>query len=72
MSCNPYGDGNTSNKIVEITKKFLLENMLQVHKKFYDIKWEWEYYIQVVIFFQIYFFNALIKSGDKICWVITN
>lgn len=40
MSYNPYGDGNTSDKIVEITKKFLLENMLQVQKKFYDIKGE--------------------------------
>lgn len=40
MSYNPYGDGNTSDKIVEITKKYLLENMLQVQKKFYDIKGE--------------------------------
>lgn len=34
---NPYGDGNTSDRIIEITSNFLLKNKLQLQKKFYDI-----------------------------------
>lgn len=35
---NPYGDGNTSKKIVNIIKEFLLENKIELKKKFYDCK----------------------------------
>lgn len=34
---NPYGDGKTSEKIVNITKKFMIENKLKVRKKFFDL-----------------------------------
>ena len=34
---NPYGDGNTSQKIVDITTDYLLNNKLKLQKKFYDI-----------------------------------
>lgn len=34
---NPYGDGNTSDVIVDITERYLIENEVQVQKKFYDI-----------------------------------
>lgn len=34
---NPYGDGNTSEKIVDITKEFMLNNRLKVQKKFFDL-----------------------------------
>ena len=34
---NPYGDGNTSDRIIEITSNFLLKSKLQLQKKFYDI-----------------------------------
>lgn len=34
---NPYGDGNTSDVIVDITERYLIEDKLQVQKKFYDI-----------------------------------
>ncbi len=34
---NPYGDGNTSDRIIEIVSIFLLKNKLQLQKKFYDI-----------------------------------
>lgn len=34
---NPYGQGNTSDVIVDITKDYLLSNKLRVKKKFYDI-----------------------------------
>lgn len=33
---NPYGDGNTSEKIVEIIKDFILNNKINLKKKFYD------------------------------------
>lgn len=36
-SVNPYGEGNTSDEIVKITKEYLLESKLQLQKKFYDI-----------------------------------
>jgi len=35
---NPYGDGNTSDKIIKVTKDFLLNDKLGLQKKFYDIK----------------------------------
>ena len=34
---NPYGDGNTSEKIVEIIKDFLLNERIFLKKKFYDM-----------------------------------
>ncbi len=34
---NPYGDGNTSDKIVKTVKEFLLDNKIDIKKKFYDI-----------------------------------
>lgn len=34
---NPYGDGNTSEKIVDITKEFMLNNRLKVQKNFFDL-----------------------------------
>ncbi|WP_026671013.1 UDP-N-acetylglucosamine 2-epimerase [Butyrivibrio sp. AE3006] len=34
---NPYGAGNTSDKIVQITKKYMLENSFNLKKKFYDL-----------------------------------
>lgn len=37
---NPYGDGNTSIKILEILKEFLEKNKINLKKKFYDIRGE--------------------------------
>ncbi len=34
---NPYGDGNTSDRIVEITAEFLLQEKFKLQKRFYDI-----------------------------------
>lgn len=34
---NPYGDGETSETIVEVTKDFLLNSKLRMQKDFYDI-----------------------------------
>lgn len=34
---NPYGDGDTSSKIVSITKDFLMNSRINMKKKFYDI-----------------------------------
>lgn len=36
---NPYGDGRTSEKMVEILKDFLLKENIDLKKKFYDISW---------------------------------
>lgn len=33
---NPYGDGNTSEKIVNVIKDFLINNKVNLKKKFYD------------------------------------
>lgn len=33
---NPYGDGNTSEKVTSILKTFLLEDKISLKKKFYD------------------------------------
>ncbi|MGV8982704.1 UDP-N-acetylglucosamine 2-epimerase [Clostridium sp.] len=33
---NPYGDGNTSKKIVDVIKDFLLNDKIDLKKKFYD------------------------------------
>lgn len=35
-SVNPYGDGNTSKKVVTILKDFLLNDRIELKKKFYD------------------------------------
>lgn len=35
---NPYGDGNTSQKIVKIMKQKLVDEKIDLKKKFYDIK----------------------------------
>lgn len=34
---NPYGDGDTSDTIVKVTKDFLLNNKFRIQKDFYDI-----------------------------------
>lgn len=34
---NPYGNGNTSEKIVNIVKDFVINNKMEIKKKFYDI-----------------------------------
>lgn len=36
---NPYGDGNTSEKIINVINKFLFENKVNLKKKFYDINY---------------------------------
>ncbi len=33
---NPYGDGNTSGKIVSVLREFLLEDRIHIKKSFYD------------------------------------
>lgn len=33
---NPYGDGNTSRKIIDVIKDFLLNDKIDLKKKFYD------------------------------------
>lgn len=35
---NPYGDGNTSDKIVDILKRNLINSKIDLKKKFYDIE----------------------------------
>lgn len=40
MVKNPYGDGNTSSKIVSIMKEWLLGDKIDIKKKFYDIRRE--------------------------------
>lgn len=35
---NPYGDGNTSDRIIEVVSRFLLEDKIDLKKKFYDIE----------------------------------
>ena len=35
---NPYGQGNTSDIIVSVTKEYLLNNKLKIQKKFFNIK----------------------------------
>ncbi|WP_432662689.1 UDP-N-acetylglucosamine 2-epimerase [Wukongibacter baidiensis] len=35
---NPYGDGNVSQQIVEEIKKFLLNDLIDIKKEFYDIR----------------------------------
>ncbi|MEH2951663.1 UDP-N-acetylglucosamine 2-epimerase [Candidatus Merdisoma sp. JLR.KK011] len=37
-AANPYGDGNTSDKIIEIVRSFILNNKVNIKKKFYDIE----------------------------------
>ena len=34
---NPYGDGNTSSKIIDILKKYMLEDKIDLKKEFYDV-----------------------------------
>lgn len=35
---NPYGDGNTSDKIIEKLKEFILNDKIDLKKKFYDLE----------------------------------
>ncbi len=35
---SPYGDGNTSDKIVSVIRDYLLNNKIDIKKKFYDIR----------------------------------
>lgn len=35
-----YGDGNTSEKIVDIIKDYIQNNKIDLKKQFYDMKWE--------------------------------
>ncbi len=37
---NPYGDGNTSDTIVSIIREYLLNNRIDIKKKFYDIDYK--------------------------------
>jgi GDP/UDP-N,N'-diacetylbacillosamine 2-epimerase (hydrolysing) len=37
---NPYGDGNTSDKIIDILKDFVLNKKIDVMKIFYDLEAE--------------------------------
>jgi GDP/UDP-N,N'-diacetylbacillosamine 2-epimerase (hydrolysing) len=37
---NPYGDGNTSNKIVDILKEFILNQKINLKKQFHNINFE--------------------------------
>lgn len=37
---NPYGSGNTSDKIVSIVRDFVLNHKIDIKKKFYDINFE--------------------------------
>lgn len=37
---NPYGDGNTSEKIVEVVNDYMLNEKIDLKKKFYDLKVE--------------------------------
>ncbi|EJO5346068.1 UDP-N-acetylglucosamine 2-epimerase (hydrolyzing) [Clostridium botulinum] len=37
---NPYGDGNTSEKIVDVIEDFLLNDKMELKKKFYDCEVE--------------------------------
>lgn len=39
-SPNPYGNGNTSEQIVSVVKKYIFEGLLDLKKKFYDITFE--------------------------------
>ncbi|HWT73647.1 MAG TPA: UDP-N-acetylglucosamine 2-epimerase [Mobilitalea sp.] len=36
---NPYGDGKTSDKVVDIIKDYLQKDKINLKKKFYDITW---------------------------------
>ena len=35
---NPYGDGNSSSKIVDVISEFLLKENIDLKKSFYDLK----------------------------------
>ena len=37
---NPYGDGHTSDKMIAVIKGFLVDNKIDIKKKFYDIDFE--------------------------------
>jgi len=36
---NPYGEGNTSDKVVEVINRYLQRDEINLKKKFYDITW---------------------------------
>ena len=40
VAINPYGDGQTSKRIMKIIKEFFMENRIDIKKKFYDIDFE--------------------------------
>jgi len=33
---NPYGNGDTSNKVVQVIKEYVINNRIDLKKKFYD------------------------------------
>jgi GDP/UDP-N,N'-diacetylbacillosamine 2-epimerase (hydrolysing) len=35
---NPYGDGNTSARIVDVMKDYLLNDKVQLKKEFFDVR----------------------------------
>jgi len=37
---NPYGSGDTSNKVVEVIKEYMLNDKINLKKKFYDCEVE--------------------------------
>jgi GDP/UDP-N,N'-diacetylbacillosamine 2-epimerase (hydrolysing) len=41
QAINPYGDGNTSSKIVEVIQNQLANNKINLKKEFYDIEFEY-------------------------------
>ncbi|WP_117168494.1 UDP-N-acetylglucosamine 2-epimerase [Paraliobacillus sediminis] len=36
LTINPYGDGNTSNKVIEVIKEFIQNDHIDLKKQFYD------------------------------------
>lgn len=40
QTVNPYGDGHTSDKVVESIKEFLLKQRIDLKKEFYDLEFE--------------------------------
>ena len=35
---NPYGNGDTSDKVIEVLKEYLLNSKIDLKKKFYDLE----------------------------------
>ncbi|MEA4804376.1 UDP-N-acetylglucosamine 2-epimerase [Acetobacterium wieringae] len=38
LTVNPYGDGNTSDKIIEAIKEFIIDDKINLMKKFHDLE----------------------------------